>query len=87
MLGQYTSQLLAIENYLEMTYEDVIKEFYDSQKFRDFISKKKTKEKNKFIEKAKGVKLEEKYGVINLIYSLLDIKRSPKDKNKKKKIE
>ena len=51
------------------------------------FQKKKTKEKNKFIEKAKGVKLEEKYGVINLIYSLLDIKRSPKDKNKKKKIE
>ena len=87
MLGQYTSQLLAIENYLEMTYEDVIKEFYDSQKFRDFISKNETIKKNKFIEKAKGVKLEEKYGVINLIYSLLDIKRSPKDKNKKKKIE
>ena len=51
------------------------------------FQKKKTKEKNKFIEKAKGVKLEEKYVVINLIYSLLDIKRSPKDKNKKKKIE
>lgn len=87
MLGQYTLKLLEIENFLEMTYEDVIKEFYNSQKFRDFISKKETIEMNKFIEELKGIKLEEKYGVINLINSILDIKRSPKDKNQKKKIE
>ena len=87
MLGQYTLKLLEIENFLEMTYEDVIKEFYNSQKFRDFISKKETIEMNKFIEEIKGIKLEEKYGVINLINSILDIKRSPKDKNQKNKIE
>lgn len=87
MLGQYTLKLLEIENFLEMTYEDVIKEFYNSQKFRDFISKKDTIKMNKFIEEIKGIKLEEKYGVINLINSILDIKRSPKNKNQKKKIE
>ena len=63
---QLSERIINIKNFLDMTYEDLIRMFYDSEEFLEF----KNEELNKFFDKGvlsqEGFLLSESYGLIKL---------------------
>lgn len=64
-----------IKSFFEMTYEDLIKSFYDSDKFIEFKNHEYTKFYDDGTIKQEGFSLLEQYGLVNL-FKMLEKKRS-----------
>jgi len=64
-----------IKSFFEMTYEDLIKRFYDSDKFFEFKDYDNTKFYDDGTIKQEGFSLLDQYGLINL-FKMLEKKRS-----------
>ena len=64
-----------IKSFFEMTYEDLIQSFYDSDKFIEFKNHEYTKFYDDGTIKQEGFSLLEQYGLINL-FKMLEKKRS-----------
>ena len=67
-----------IKSFFEMSYEDLIKSFYDSPKFTEFKDNEKTKFYDDNTIKQEGFSLLEQYGLIKL-FKMLQKKRSRTD--------
>jgi hypothetical protein len=59
--------MLEIKNLLEMTYEDYIKTFYDSDEFITFKNKEKTKYNDEETKKQEGFTISEDYGFLKIL--------------------
>ena len=70
-----TESMKRIKLFFEMTYEDLIKRFYDSPKFNEFKNYENTKFYDDGTIKQEGFSLLEQYGLINL-FKMLEKKRS-----------
>lgn len=74
--GNNISQAMKrIKSFFEMSYEDLIKMFYDSPKFTEFKDDEKTKFYDEGTIKQEGFSLLEQYSLVNL-FNMLQKKRS-----------
>mgnify|MGYP006873144433 CR=1 FL=1 len=61
-----TDKMLEIKNFFEMTYEDLIKKFYESDEFNNFKTKEKTQIYDEETKKQEGFVISEELGLIKI---------------------